>query len=477
MNQPILPSNAFIDPHGQNMKDSKQLMDAVMNLVLNHSATAAQRQLLPPQRNLSFGDFPEQGLSNGELLQQLKMIMEGSMNPLHPHYIGHMDSMPTFISSLGELISTSLNNNMLSMEMSPVFSQMEVQVLQTIAGMFGYGREAGGVMLSGGSLANLQALAVARNHAFPVLRDGLAGLSGRPVVFASEVSHTSLQKAAMLLGLGTSAVIAVKTNANSQMDVMDLERKIKEAIEQGNKPFAIVATAGTTVTGNIDPLPAISEVAKRHGLWLHVDAAYGGALIFSRKQRHRLAGIEQADSITFNPQKWMYVAKTCAMVIFKNRDVLLEDFRIAAPYMNETEFTNLGEISVQGTRHADILKLWLSIQHIGLRGYEQLIDWSYELVEVFAEEVRQRSYLELASEPDTNLCCFRGVPEYLVTEQWDQWNFELQQALYEEGHAFFSLPNYRGSRWLRAVLLNPFTSVEAIRNAFARIDQFYDAQR
>jgi glutamate/tyrosine decarboxylase-like PLP-dependent enzyme len=476
MQKSFIPSNAFIDPSGQNIDNVKQLIESTMNLVLTNSASASNRPTLPQPSNPSYGYFPQQGLTTEELLQQVEMVIKESMNPLHPNYVGHMDSIPTLISCLGEFISTSLNNNMLSLEMSPVFSHMEVQVLKTIAHMFGYDKKAGGVMLSGGSLANLQALAVARNQAFPVIHNGVIGLEGQPVVFASEVCHTSLQKAAMLLGLGTSAVIPVQTNNNSQMDVIDLEYKIKEARRKGKKPFAIVATAGTTVTGNIDPIPSIADIAKQFRLWLHVDAAYGGSLVFSGEQRHRLQGIEKADSITFNPQKWMCIAKTCAMVIFKNIDILQKDFRISAPYMNDTHFTNLGEISVQGTRHADIFKLWLSIQHIGLKGYEQLLDKTYVLINTLVEQVKQRSYLELASEPDTNLCCFRGRPEYLISEKWDQWNLGLQQTLLRDGHTFFSLPTYRGNRWLRAVLLNPFTSIEIIFRIFEDIDRYYNSK-
>lgn len=169
----------------------------------------------------------------------------------------------------------------------------------------------------------------------------------------------------------------------------------------------------------------------------------------------------------------MYVAKTCAMVLFKNRELLETDFRISAPYMNDTNFTNLGEVSVQGTRHADILKLYLSLQHIGLKGYDQLLNESYLLVEEFVVQVKKRSYIELASEPETNLCCFRGRPKYLDSKQWDLWNLELQQYLLNEERVFFSLPTYRGDRWLRAVLLNPYTPISTIQKIFRKIDEFY----
>lgn len=473
MNIDFVSSSAFIEPSGKNIEEVTTLIKKIIEIVLEHSANSGQHPSLPEVEENNFGEFSQEGISTEKILLELKNIVKDSMNPLTPNYIGHMDSIPTLISCLGEFVTTTLNNNMLSLEMSPVFSQMEIQVLKNISKMFGYEETGGGVMTSGGSLANLQALAVARNHKLKVKEDGLIRLKEQPVILVSEVSHTSLHKAAMLLGLGTNSIIAVKSNHNSQMDILDLEAKINEAVDTGKKPFAIVATAGTTVTGSIDPILSISEIARKFGLWLHVDAAYGGSLVFSQKYHGKLSGIENADSITFNPQKWMYVAKTCAMVLFKDLKLLETDFRISAPYMNETEFTNLGEISVQGTRHADILKLYLSLQHVGLSGYDQLINRSYLMIEEFIKQVKQRSYLELASEPDTNICCFRLRFKNLNDKQCDKLNLELQQFLLGKESVFFSLPLYRGKRWLRAVLLNPYTQISIIEKIFNDIDEFY----
>ncbi|MSO00110.1 2-diaminobutyrate decarboxylase [Bacillus paralicheniformis] len=472
----FLTSNTFIDPNGQNIKEISILVDQIVKFVIEHASNAGNHRTLPSPESSHYGDIPETGIELEELLKKLQAIVKDSMNPLSPNYIGHMDSIPTLMSCLGEFVSTSINNNMLSLEMSPVFSKMEVQLLGTIARMFGYDDNSGGVMTSGGSLANLQALATARNYQLKVKESGVFGLSGQPVIFASDVSHTSLHKAAMLLGLGTSSIIPVKSSSDSKMDLDDLRKKIRQAKNEGKIPFAIAATAGTTVTGSIDPIRSIADIAKVNGLWLHVDAAYGGALIFSDAYRDKLNGIEMADSITFNPQKWMYIAKTCAMVLFKNHGVLETDFRISAPYMNETDFTNLGEISVQGTRHADILKLYLSLQHIGLKGYRELLHESLALKNEFIKQVKQRHYLELSSEPDTNVVCFRGIPHNLDEAQWDNWNLELQQFLLNEENVFFSLPAYRGNRWLRAVLLNPFLSNILIQRVFEKIDQFYDQE-
>ena len=209
-----------------------------------------------------------------------------------------------------------------------------------------------------------------------------------------------------------------------------------------------------------------------------MDAAYGGAAIFSDTERHRLDGIEWADSITFNPQKWLYVTKTCAMALFRDYSLLDRAFRITASYTRAADdFINLGEIGVQGTRHADVLKLWLALQHVGRRGFGELIDHGYALAARVAHEAEQRAFLELASQPETNIVCLRGCPDWLPTEQWDEWTSELQQSLLREEQIFVSLPLYRGSRWLRVILLNPYTDDDVIDRMFRHIDEFAERTR
>lgn len=479
MNRSRLAASAFIDPRGSNREEVEELARRVLEIVLSQAAAASSRSPLPETAyEPASADLPGAPASEEDLLGELQNLLATSMNAAHPGYVGHMDSMPTTVSVLADLAAATINNNMLSLEMSPVFSRLEGLLLQGFARHFGLGEDAGGLLLSGGSLANLQALAVARNVAFRSLPEGIMGLEKQPVIFASEVAHTSVNKAAMLLGLGTSSVVPIATNADSQMDAQMLRREIERTKREGKAPFCVVATAGTTITGSVDPLADICAVAGKHGLWVHVDAAYGGALIFSEQQRQRLAGIEEANSVTFNPQKWLYVAKTCAMVLFKDLRTLEDAFRVGTPYMRDSgEFTNLGEIGVQGTRHADVLKLWMSLQHLGMSGYGQLIDESYLLAERVAAEVDKRPFLEIAGRPEMNIVCFRGVPGWIPSNGWDEWNADLQTYLLRTGEVFLSLPLYCGHRWLRAVLLNPYADEETVAHLFQHVDAFRDANR
>lgn len=478
MNRSHLPETGFINPNGANAKAVQDLVEDVVDQLLEQLETAQDRSPLPDDSTIPKVSIPASPRSQNDLLGDLETIVAGSMNPAHPGYIGHMDTIPTTVSVLGDLVASAVNNNMLSVEMSPVFSELEVQLTETIASEFGLGPDAGGVLASGGSLANLHALSIARNHAFDVHRGGLTGLDREPVLFASEVAHTSLQKAAMVLGLGIEAVVPVETDANSRMKPSALKQAVERAERDGHVPFCVVATAGTTTTGNIDPLSEVGDVADKHDLWFHVDAAYGGALVLSEAESERLDGIEAADSVTFNPQKWCYTAKTCAMALFADVDFLQEDFRVGAPYMRGDEAVpNLGELSVQGTRRAEVLKLWLTFQHLGREGLGQLIDESYRLTELIRTHVADHDDLELASEPEMNLVCFRAAPDWCPPDERDALNGRLQRQLLSGQDIFVSLPTYRDNRWLRVVLLNPFTDETTLDRLFDGIEVFLDAER
>lgn len=222
----------------------------------------------------------------------------------------------------------------------------------------------------------------------------------------------------------------------------------------------------------------ISKLAQKFDLWLHIDAIYGGALIFSEKYKHLISGVEEADSVSFNPQKWMYVAKTCSMILFRDFNKMVENFRISAPYMKEqSAYINLGEINVQGTKYAEVVKLWLSLQSLGKNGYEKLIDYSFYLTEEFEIEISKRPFLKLTSKPEMNIICFRGEPTNFNVENFDNWNENLQQYLVSQTDFFLSLPKYKNGLWLRTVLLNPFLSLEHIKTLFKHIDNYEQITR
>lgn len=471
-----LPLTAFIDPRGNNRKEVEALVRRVLDLVIDHIAGAAERPPFPDNDALPVSAaIPESPASDDVLLSHIKMLLEASLNDATPNYIAHMDSLSTTLSALGDFISAAAANNMLSREMSPAFPRLEDALMKEFTRLFGLGDQSGGVMSSGGGLSNLLSLAVARNTLLGTLEGSVHGLEKRPVLFASEAAHASIKKSAMIMDLGTEAVIPITINAAAKMDPDDLRRKIEQAKAEGKHPFCVVATAGTTSTGNIDPLVEIGRVAREHGLWFHVDAVWGGGLQFSDQHRKKLRGIKQADSVSFNPQKMLLVARTCSMALFRDFDAMKRHFRVRYPYMSSGEdFTNLGEIGLQGSRPTEVLKLWLSLQHIGRKAYGELVDQRIALVEFFARKIKQRPVFQLAAKPESGIVCFRGTPGWLPESEWEAWNTELQARLLREKKIYVSSQVIRGQKWLRVVLLNPYTAEGVFDSVLELADNYIE---
>ena len=449
---------AFIDPRGNTRAHAREPLVRTIDLVLDHLADAASRTPSPEPRAFpNFFVLPETPLTEDELFERAQFVLRQSRNLAHPGYIGNMESMPTTMAVAGTMLMAASKNNMLAEEMAPFLTDVEPAVMRWFAGRFGLGANSGGGMLACGTLANLQALVTARNARLTNSRNGLWGRQRSPVVLASESAHTSLQKAAMVMGLGTSGVIPVHADEHSRMDIDDLQQKIRRSRDAGQEPFCVVATAGTTITGNIDPLPAIARVAAEHGLWLHTDAVYGGALAFSKTHRSKLDGIEQSDSVSFNLHKWAYLATTSSMILFKDIGAAHEHFHVAAPYMNAASPSkNLGEFSLQGSRQADIIPLLLSMQHLGMAHYARLVDTRIELAEHLRRGLEQTQPVEFPGAIDTNIVCFRPH------KSTDAHCATLQNHLLKKAEVCLTLPHYRGQRWLKADVLNPFTDEHTI---------------
>jgi len=463
----------FINPDGSNKEEVKNTFITSTNLLIDFLASANKNHVLPKNPNWDSIKFelPKDPIGKTEMEKELQAIVNLSMNPASNSYIGHMDSLSTTYSIIGSLYSSALNNNMFSLEMSPYFTRIEYAIIEQFSNLFGLPEPSAGVIVSGGTLSNIQAIIVARNY-FLKSNTGDISISKKPLVFfASEHSHVSIKKAAMISGLGIDSLIYVESDENGKMDINDLQLKITTSIRNGQAPFAVVATLGTTVTGNIDPIQEISTICKSNNLWLHADAIYGGAIILSKKEKHRLKGIEKADSIAFNPQKWMHIAKTCSLLLFRDSEILNRYFSMKAYYTKEqNEFVNLSELNIQGTKQADVLKLWLSILSIGMSGYEEMIDNSYSITKDFVEELKHLPNIEFVSAQEMNIPTFRLLGEN--DEESDNLNTLFNEYAIKEHNLFFSLPTYNNKLWQRTILLNPFIDKTIIQKVSTAIKLF-----
>lgn len=401
-----------------------------------------------------------EGLPAERLLADLQLVMEGAFNPNHPGALAHLDPPPLAASIAADLICAGLNNNLLAEELSPSLTRLERSLCSWLAQQFGLGDQAGGVAASGGSLSNLMALVTAR-------RSRGLGCRGDAVVLCSADAHVSLDKAMAVMGLPAEALLRLPVDAQGQLEAAALAERLDQLAAAGIPVLAVVATAGTTVRGAIDPLVAIAALCRRHGHWLHVDGAIGAVFALAPAQRQRLRGLDLADSITVNPQKLLGITKTSSLLLLADPAQLQAAFATGLPYMEPSWGAGHGgESGLQGSRPAEILKLWLGLRQLGLVGINALVEGAIErrrqLVSLLAGDPR----LELLGGP-LHLLAFR--PRGLDPQGAEAWSSRTRQALLAE-QLMLSRPWYQGQHHLKAVLGNPHTQTSHLER-LARIVQ------
>jgi len=453
MHDRILDSQ-FLHPDRHNRETLRQLGYAFVDLITDAVLDRQEQDFVKDSSPLNL-DIPDRGTDWSDLLLEVRsQILPRSLNLHNPHYMGHMDSVPLAITIWADALIAALNNNMLSSELAPLFTQLEAQLIQWFAKLFGLGDRSFGTLTAGGSLANITALVIARNAKQAEIKtEGASQRSSQRLVgFVSDAAHNSFDKAMNVIGLGSENLVRVQTNHRGEIEIDALREAIQHSIDTGGTPFFVAAIAGTTVTGAVDDITAVSQVAREFNCWLHVDAAYGGAAIFSPQWKSLLTGSDLADSITFNPQKWMWVSRTCAMLLVKEKQDLVDGFDLHLPYMADN-LLNFGNLNLQGTRRTDSLKLWLALRSIGLDGYAQLVDRSMSQAQALREWVDRSAEVELVCEPTLNIVCIRSTNPEVD-------NATLRQKWIDSGKLWLSLPIWKVDRILKAVVLHPYASWE-----------------
>jgi glutamate/tyrosine decarboxylase-like PLP-dependent enzyme len=320
---------------------------------------------------------------------------------------------------------------------------------------------------TGGNEANFSGLALALAAKFPdVIEEGVAAIGGQPVLYASDEAHHSMDKSAGLLGIGRKALRRIAVNESAQMDPGILERAIVSDLRDGKKPFCVVATAGTTNSGAVDDTVAIGEICRRHNLWLHVDGAYGGVAIFSDKHRDLVRGIDQADSITIDPHKWMAVPLAAGVILTRHPEMLERAFAVAAPYMPkaaEAKGIDNSRISTQWTRRMNSLKLWLTLRVHGRKAYEEHIDRQMKLARSFVEWLGASEHFELATPQVLPIVAFRLRAKTLAQEQLASAHADIVDEVTRDGQRWISETRVNGRSVLRMMLISYLTEERHLR--------------
>lgn len=386
----------------------------------------------------------------------------------HPRYAAHLNCPVVIPALLAETILTAVNSSLDTWDQSAGATLIERALITWTADRLGLGPDADGVFTSGGSQSNLQGLLMARSHASEV---GTTTASAQPSlsqlrIFASDAAHFSVQKSARLLGLGEEAVVVVPSDGNRRMRADALAAALERTVQDGLLPMAVVATAGTTDFGSIDPLEAIAGLCAQHGAWLHVDAAYGGGLITSLRHRNRLAGIEYADSVTVDYHKTFFQPVSSSAVLVRNAAVL-GHVTHHADYLNPRGevLPNQVNKSLQTTRRFDALKLWLTLRIMGADAIGAMLDEVIALAEQFGAEIAATDDFELAAPPQLSTLVFRYRPDGGLKVSQDA----IRKAIFASGEAVVAGTVVEGEQYLKFTLLNPDTTAADLRGIFELI--------
>jgi aromatic-L-amino-acid decarboxylase len=401
-----------------------------------------------------------------------RIVVPNTTHWNHPGFFAYFGITASAPGILGEALAAALNVNAMLWKSGPAQTELEEVTLGWLREMVGLPESFHGVINDTASSSTLYALAAAREAAgLDIRARGLAGRGDLPPlrVYASEEAHSSVDKAVITLGLGAENVVRVPTDDRFRMSVEQLRERVRQDRARGFRPLAVVATVGTTGVTAVDPVPAIADLCEREGIWLHVDAAYGGSAAVVPELRHVMEGSERADSLVLNPHKWLFVPIDCSAAYTRHPDVMRQAFSLTPEYLKtgEEEVTNLMDYGVALGRRFRSLKLWFVLRYFGRRGIADAIREHVRLARELAEEVRDDPDFELLAPAELSVVAFRFRPEGEADEdRLDALNAGILDRVNRSGEVFMSHTRVRGRFALRIAIGNLRTTEAHVRRAW-----------
>ena len=390
-------------------------------------------------------------------------MLQSGQNLQHPRYVGHQVPAAVPPAALFDAVGSVTNQVMAIYEMGPWATAVEGALIERLCENIGWSTEqAGGLLTSGGSLANLTALLTARNVRLPDVWE--RGVPDSAVLVCHADAHYSVSRAAGVLGLGTGQVVRVALDDRRRMDPQHLDRTLQHLHEDGRSVIAVCACACATPIGAFDDLHAVADVCRQHGVWLHVDAAHGGSALMSRQHRWRLQGIDRADSVVWDAHKMLFVPALCAAVLYRDRSRRLETFRQDAPYLFDPSNPGLAEYdsgvaTVECTKRALGFGLWGIWSLFGDELFEQMVDRTFERARQLWERLRNAPDFEPLHEPECNIVAFRYRPAGCTEpQQIDRLQYRLRTSLIRSGEFYIVQAVLDDRPVLRACVMNPLTA-------------------
>src|SRR5438067_7206570 len=478
------------------IKDSKNLLDpspeqirswanAAVELIADYLSTIRDRRVYPSTSSRQIRErldssLPEEPANFDELLHTFRnTLIELSRHNGHPRMFGYVQAPGTAIAAIADLLASALNANLTAWRSAPAAVEIERLTINWIKQIIGFNREGAGLFVSGGSMANMAALAAARRAKAPaqIQNKGAQSCAKTLRVYASEETHHSVAKAAALLGIGRDNVRLVSVNERHKISLDELVAAIEEDRAAGHLPICLVANAGTVATGAFDPFRQIGEIARRFNLWLHVDGAYGGFAALAASTRPLFGSIEEADSLALDPHKWLYLPVDCGCVLYRDPEIA------RATFVHEAEYTRvIGQEADEAfafwdygpelSRRFRALKVWMLLKSVGLQALGEAIEKDLACARHFEKLVQNSEDFEMLAPVELSIFCFRHLPARLkgalatgsserekIEKQLDAHNERLLLALQRDCSSYLSNAQLRGRFSLRGCVMNYRTTL------------------
>jgi aromatic-L-amino-acid decarboxylase len=480
MTDPLAPSDPFAAPAlagDMPPEEFRRHAHAVVDWMADYLAHVGEYPVLAQvQPGETAARLPASAPERGEAMEDVlrdfrEVILPGVTHWNHPGFFAYFAVTGSGPGILGEMLSAALNTNAMLWRTGPAQTELEERTLDWLRQLMGLPEGFHGTIQDTASISTLVAIAAAREAAGLGLRE--EGMSGRGLprlrVYASQEVHSSIDKAGITLGLGMAGTRKIATDAEFRMDPAALEAAIQEDRAAGVHPLCVVATVGTTSTSSIDPVAAIADVCARHGVWLHVDAAYGGSAALVPEMRPILAGAERADSLVVNPHKWMFVPIDCSVLFSRRPEVIRRAFSLVPEYLVTPEgesVTNLMDYGPALGKRFRALKLWMVLRSFGAEGMAARIREHIRLAQLFAGWVDAEPGWQVAAPVPLSLVCFRHAPEGMTDGEADAHNERIMAAVNASGRAFLSHTRLRGRIVLRLAVGNLRTTEAHARAAW-----------
>ena len=413
--------------------------------------------------------LPSAGRPAEEVFEEIKAICSSGALVQHPRCFACVPSPVSPYSWMGDLMTGAFDHHAGCWANAPGAGRIERRLVEWMGSLAGYPDTCGGLFVSGGSMANLTALTAARDAKLMPQERKAA------VAYLSDQTHSSVARALHIIGFCPEQIRILPSDAAFRMDTDALERTIRKDLAAGLRPFAVVATAGTTNTGSIDPLEKIAGICRRFDLWMHVDGAYGASLLLSGQGRLLLSGIELSDSISWDAHKWMMQTYGCSVVLVRDQKALLRSFSTHPEYLEDAKtegsLPDFWDLGPELTRPARALKLWTTLQIVGTDRFGEMIDHGCRMAEFAQEEILKYPGWEIVSPAGQGVVCFRYAPKGLSDQECDALNVQLARELSDTGYAQILTTQLNGKKVLRMCTPNPETDEEDIRCTIALLNR------